>query len=285
MAIASELLLMFLKAQATASCAILLVLALRLSVRRLFGAEIGYNLWFLVPAAGVAGLFPSLPEVSAELHAPAGAARLIATIRAPALHHADLIGQIWLAGALVLGSLFVFGQWRFERSARAGQAGPAATGFWPRMVVPDGYASRFTREERELIRAHERVHMERRDPTSNLLIAFLQAISWFNPLAHLAATLARMDQELSVDAKVMACHPKGRRRYAETLLKAHASGLNSPLACALALGGRHPLEVRLAMLGMGKVSVQRDGLGMLLVGMLAVLVVSAVLMLAPGLKG
>jgi beta-lactamase regulating signal transducer with metallopeptidase domain len=126
--------------------------------------------------------------------------------------------------------------------------------------------------------------MERRDPTSNLMIAFLQVISWFNPLAHLAATLARMDQELSIDAKVMALHPKGRRRYAETLLKAHAHGLNSPLACALALGGRHPLEVRLAMLGMGKVSVQRDGAGMLLVGALAVAVVSAVLILAPGLR-
>ena len=283
---ASELLLMFLKAQATASFALLLVLALRLSVRRLFGAEIAYSLWFLVPSAGLAGLFPSLPEISDELHAKgAPAAHLLAALRAPALQHAELIGQIWLAGALVLGSLFVLGQWRFDRSARAGQAGPAATGFWPRMIVPAGYASRFTAEERELIRAHERVHMDRRDPTSNLLIAFLQAISWFNPLAHLAATLARMDQELSVDAKVMMSHPKGRRRYAETLLKAHASGLNSPLACALALGGRHPLEVRLANLGMRKVSVQRDGIGMLLVGVLALLVISAVLILAPGLRG
>lgn len=283
---ASELLLMFLKAQATASFALLLVLALRLSIRRLFGAEIAYSLWFLVPSAGLAGLFPSLPEISDELHAKgAPAAHLLAALRAPTLQHAELIGGVWLAGAMLLGALFVFGQWRFDRSARAGQAGPAATGFWPRMIVPAGYASRFTAEERELIRAHERVHMDRRDPTSNLLIAFLQVISWFNPLAHLAATLARMDQELSVDAKVMMSHPKGRRRYAETLLKAHANGLNSPLACALALGGRHPLEVRLANLGMRKVSVQRDGLGMLLVGVLALLVISAVMILAPGLRG
>jgi beta-lactamase regulating signal transducer with metallopeptidase domain len=288
MAIVSELLLMFLKAQAMASCAILLVLALRLPVRRLFGAEIGYSLWSLVPAAGVAGLFPSLPEVSAELRLsspPHGVINTLAALRAPALQHSDLIWLGWLAGAMALGGFFVFGQWRFEQSARAGLAGPAAAGFWPRMIVPAGYASRFTLEERELIRAHERIHMERRDPTANLLIAFLQAVSWFNPLAHLAATLARMDQELSVDATVMAAHPRGRRRYAETLLKAHAHGLNSPLACALALGGRHPLEVRLAMLGMGRVSVQRDGLGMLLVGILVVFVVSAVLILAPGLKG
>src|SRR6185437_3560467 len=115
------LVLMFLKAQVAASCAILLVVALRLPVRRLFGAEIGYNLWFLVPVAALA-------------------------------------------------SLFVVGQCRFDRSARAGRAGPAATGFWPRMIVPVEYARRFTLEERALIRAHERTHMDRRDPTSNLMI-------------------------------------------------------------------------------------------------------------------
>jgi beta-lactamase regulating signal transducer with metallopeptidase domain len=279
-------LLMFLKAQAVASCAIFLILVLRLPVRRLFGAEIGYHLWLIAPAAGLASLFPSLAEFNDGLkHPPAGLLDFISAARIPTLRHANEIGLIWLAGALLLAALFALGQWRFERSARAGKAGPAATGFWPRMVVPDGYASRFTPEERALIRAHERTHMDRRDPTSNLMIAFLQAISWFNPLAHLAATLARMDQELSVDAKVMGQHPKGRRRYAETLLKAHAHGLNSPLACALALGGRHPLEVRLAMLGVRRVSVQRDGVGMLLLGILGLAVVSAVLLLAPGLTG
>lgn len=280
------LLLMFLKAQAVASCAILLILVLRLPVRRLFGAEIGYHLWLLAPAAGLASLFPSLAELGSGLKTPPdGLSKVITVIRTPAMDHAHPIALVWLAGVLLLAALFALGQWRFERAARAGRAGPAATGFWPRMVVPAQYASRFTLEERTLIRAHERAHMDRRDPTSNLLIAFLQVISWFNPLAHLAAALARMDQELSIDAKVMAEHPKGRRRYAETLLKAHSHGLNSPLACALALGGRHPLEVRLAMLGMRKVSVRRDGAGMLLVGLLGVAVVFAVMMLAPGLTG
>ncbi|MEI9891077.1 MAG: M56 family metallopeptidase [Caulobacteraceae bacterium] len=195
----------------------------------MFGAEIGYHLWRLAPAAGLAGLFPSLTELGDGLkRAPSGIFNVITSFRGPALQYADLAALAWLAGALLLGGLFAFGQWRFERGAKAGRAGPAATGFWPRMVVPAGYAARFTLEERALIRAHERAHMDRRDPTSNLLIAFLQVISWFNPLAHLAAALARMDQELSIDAKVISNHPKGRRRYAETLLKAHAHGLNSP---------------------------------------------------------
>jgi beta-lactamase regulating signal transducer with metallopeptidase domain len=215
--------------------------------------------------------------------APGGIASALSLVRTPVLDHARLAAFVWTIGVLALGAMFALGQWRFDRSAKAGKAGPAATGFWPRMIVPSEYAVRFTFEERALIRAHERAHMDRRDPTSNLLIAFLQVISWFNPLVHLAATLARMDQELSVDAKVMAMHPKGRRRYAETLMKAHSRGLNSPLACALALSGRHPLEVRLAMLGMRKISVQRDGFGVVLIGALAMGIVLALWVLAPAL--
>lgn len=281
---ATELLvLMFLKAQAAASGAILLVVALRLPARRLFGAELGYLLWILVPVAALASLFPSLPEFRVGLVKGSGLKLFLSIVRAPAIEHAPLAATVWAAGVLAMGSFFALGQWRFDRKARAGLAGPAATGFWPRMIVPAGYAERFDIEERRLIRAHERAHIDRRDPTSNLLIAFLQTISWFNPLAHLAATLARMDQELSVDAQVMAMHPKGRRRYAETLLKAHARGLNSPLACALALGARHPLEVRLAMLGMRKISVQRDGLGVILIGALGMAICVAMWVLAPAL--
>jgi beta-lactamase regulating signal transducer with metallopeptidase domain len=282
---ATELLvLMFLRAQAAASGAILLTLALRLPVRRAFGAELGYYLWLLVPVAGLAALFPGLPEFRDQLRpSPSGIVTALSLVRTPVVDHARLVALVWAAGALAACGVFALSQWRFDHAAKAGKAGPAATGFWPRMVVPSEYAVRFTLEERALIRAHERAHMDRRDPTSNLMIAFIQAVSWFNPLAHLAANLARMDQELSVDAKVMALHPKGRRRYAETLLKAHSRGLSSPLACALALGARHPLEVRLAMLGMRKISVQRDGLGVVVIGALAMGIVLTLWVLAPAL--
>jgi beta-lactamase regulating signal transducer with metallopeptidase domain len=274
---------MFLKVQVAVSCAIVLTVALRLPVRRLFGAEIGYSLWLLAPVAGIAALFPSIAEFINRLQeSPASLARILIDLRAPVLEHARLALLVWAGGAVVLAGLFALGQWRFERTARAGKAGPAATGFWPTMVVPSDYAARYTLEERRLIRAHERAHMDRRDPTSNLTVAFLQAICWFNPLVHLAASLVRMDQELSIDAKVMALYPKGRRRYAETLLKAHARGLNSPLACALALGARHPLEVRLAMLGMRRISVKRDIAGYMVIGGLG-LAIFIVMLLGPTL--
>ena len=272
--------LIFLKAQAAASGAILLVMLLRLPARRLIGAELAYRLWILAPAAALVSLFPSLPEFRRGLGAPSGIGLTFSAARIPILHD-GVLPLIWTVGFVAMGLGFALLQRRFHRQARDGVAGPAATGFWPRMVVPSDYAERFTAEERALIRSHERQHMERRDPTTNLLIAFCQAVGWFNPLVHLAAGLARMDQELSIDAKVIAQHPKGRRQYAETLLKAQAHGLNSPLACALALGGKHPLEVRLAMLGVRPISVRRDLFGVTGIGLIAVALAVALWTLAP----
>jgi beta-lactamase regulating signal transducer with metallopeptidase domain len=278
------LLLMFLKAQAAASGAILLVLALRLPARRLIGAELAYRLWILAPAAALVSLFPTLPQFLEDVNRMrSGVETAVFNLRASPLHYANapILAVVWAIGFVAMGLGFVAIQARFNRQARAGEAGPAATGFWPRMIVPADYADRFTAEERALIRSHERQHMERRDPTTNLLIAFCQAVGWFNPLVHLAASLARMDQELSIDAKVIAQHPRGRRQYAETLLKAQAHGLNSPLACALALGGKHPLEVRLAMLGVRPISVRRDLLGVTGIGLIAVCLAVALWTLAP----
>src|SRR5690348_15928845 len=125
------LVLMFRKAQAAASAAIVLILVLRLPVRRLFGAELGYVLWTLVPVAAGASLFPSLPAFRPELGEPT--TLVLNVIRAPALGHATLAALVWGAGVLAMGAVFALGQWRFDRNAKAGRAGPAATGFWPRM--------------------------------------------------------------------------------------------------------------------------------------------------------
>src|SRR5437868_4280451 len=77
-------------------------------------------------------------------------------------------------------------QARFLRSVRRGEAGPALVGvLFPRLVVPRDYESRFTAGERRLIRAHERRHIERRDPRVNAVMALVQAVCWFNPAIHL----------------------------------------------------------------------------------------------------
>jgi beta-lactamase regulating signal transducer with metallopeptidase domain len=276
------LVLMFLKAQAAASGAILLTLLLRYPARRLIGAELSYRLWAIVPAAAMASLFPTLPQFLQRLSfAPSGLESAHPMLWMPAVHHAGLLALIWTTGALGLAALFGLAELRFQRKVRAGLAGPAITGAWPRMVVPADYRVRFTEAERVLIREHEREHMARSHPKANLAIAILQVISWFNPLAHLAAACARMDQELACDAAVIARHPRRRRDYAQTLLKAHAADTGSPFACALAAGRRHPLEVRVAMLATPRISVRRDVLGFFAVGALAVALAVALWGLAP----
>jgi beta-lactamase regulating signal transducer with metallopeptidase domain len=276
------LVLMFLKAQAAAGGAILLALALRYPARRLIGAELSYRLWAIVPAAAFASLFPTLPLFLRPVDIQGGVLMGSSpALWAPVIHHAGALSLLWLAGALIPAALFLLAELRFQRRVRTGTAGPAITGAWPRMVVPSDYRIRFTEAERVLIREHEREHMARHHPTANLIVAVLQAVSWFNPLAHIAAACVRMDQELACDAAVIARHPRRRRDYAQTLLKAHAIDTGSPFACALAAGRRHPLEVRVAMLAKPRISVRRDLIGVFAVGALAVTLAFALWSLAP----
>ncbi|HWA62458.1 MAG TPA: M56 family metallopeptidase, partial [Caulobacteraceae bacterium] len=176
---ATELLFgMFLRAELAGSLAVLLVLALRLPARRFLGAELAYGLWLLVPATALVSLFPAMPEYFHLVTYPNGVLRSGRFVDwSPVVAHAGRLAPVWAMGAAAMVLALAAAQWRFQASVRARRAGPAATGFWPRMVTPDGYADRFTLEERALIRAHERAHMDRRDPTTNLLIAMLQAAS------------------------------------------------------------------------------------------------------------
>jgi len=237
-----------LKAQVAASAAVALVFALRGAARRLAGAEMAYILWMLAPLAAVASLFPTCadvfqmqPRFRVIFHDAAtegfwrGAAPMILTV--------------WLSGAALYIAVLSAGEQRFRGMARRGEAGPAVVGVgWMRLVTPHGYAARFTAEERELVRRHERAHILRNDPLANLLILAIQVLSWFNPLIHCAAGAARLDQELACDEAVLREGRSCRKAYAATLLKAHLTGRVSPLSCAFAPWARHPLELRLEML-------------------------------------
>jgi beta-lactamase regulating signal transducer with metallopeptidase domain len=150
------------------------------------------------------------------------------------------------------------------------------------MVVPSDYEARFTKPERDLIRAHERTHIDSRHPRDNRYIAVHLVLGWFNPLIHLAARCARLDQELACDAMVVATRSKQKRLYAETLLKsARVAGPWSALACALTEGGRHPLEVRLGALARKSVTWRQFMMGAAVVAALAVASAVSVWTLAP----
>jgi beta-lactamase regulating signal transducer with metallopeptidase domain len=266
---ATDVLVALIHLNLAAAGAVLAVLAIRPLVRRNFGPEMAYRLWVCVPIAAGAALFPAAaatrivppgdgphfdPVYQASqglMHAPAGA----------------LLG-LWLAGAVLGGLVIAIGQLRFLDMARRGLAGPAVAGVVaPRIVMPADADARFSTEERALIRAHERTHIERGDPRTNGLIALAQCLFWLNPLIHLAAREARLDQELACDALVLAHRPGQKRRYAETLLKTQLGAIAAPLGCHwLAGASAHPLEQRIAALRLPTPDFQRQDIGAFVMG-------------------
>ena len=259
------------KSQAAGGLAILLILALRRPARRWVGPELSYALWAIAPMAALAGLFPTLSQ-------------FLRVGPMPLAHWpwAALVLQIWLAGVLVAAAAVILAEVLFRRAASRGLVGPAVMGVtWPRIVAPADYAVRFDPTERGLIERHERMHIARRDPRANLLIAAMRVLSWFNPLAHLAAACARLDQELACDAAVMETFPACRRQYAATLLKAHLAVLRSPVACAWRAAGRHPLELRLAMLSRPSLTIAQYLRGAGLVGLVGAAAIAGMWIIAP----
>jgi beta-lactamase regulating signal transducer with metallopeptidase domain len=192
---------------------------------------------------------------------------------------------IWATGALFCLGLMAGSELRFRRLASRGLAGPAVMGLgWHRLVTPSDFRSRFSATERSFILRHERAHIARRDPQANLLFALLQAASWFNPLAHVAAAVARLDQELACDEAVVRDRPDLRRGYAQTLLKAQLSAARSPFVCAFTGvfgAGRHPLELRLRMLARPQPGLARYLMGLAVVGTMTLLMAAAVWAASP----
>jgi beta-lactamase regulating signal transducer with metallopeptidase domain len=223
---------------------ILIVAFARLPVRHLLGPAAAYQLWFLPPIVALPTLFlVTVPhETSSE---PAVTTASITANLAAGLPQTTLLVPLWALGAIVMAVLFAAAQARFMAEVRAGRGGPAVVGLIaPRVILPadDGH---YTAQERELIRAHEREHVARKDPRGAAFVALFQCLCWFNPFAHLAAHLLRLDQELACDAAVVMRRPGSRGLYARTLLKTQLAGAPLPFGCHW---GQHPLEVRIAAL-------------------------------------
>jgi beta-lactamase regulating signal transducer with metallopeptidase domain len=276
----STFLLFLVKVNLAMGAAIVLVFLLRRPLRAQFGAPIAYALWFLVPIAGIASLFP--PRVAAPVPGSVPAPVLpvpVAFVSAGGhtVHSAvrvteQLIGQSalvlaippsasayampdtvlllfvsWALGALLMASYLALLQLRFYDAVRRREAGPAVLGFLrPSIVTPDGFQERFTPREQAAILAHEHVHLVRQDARINGLAALLQCLCWFNPLIHLAARWMRIDQELACDATAVA-GKISRRDYAQALLKSQMMIAPLPLGCNWP-GSQHPLIERIALL-------------------------------------
>lgn len=267
--VAELLALTLLRTQAAAAAAVLLVLLVRGPTRRLFGARLAYRLWALVPVAAIATVFPSLSETLGSGQPPA----LMGEERA-----VTLLGA-WLAGGVALATMILLQERAFRARAEAGRAGPAVMGvFWPRVVLPADFSTRFDEQARKMVDLHERAHINRGDPVANLVIAAVQVLGWCNPFIHLGAVCARLDQEMACDATVLSLRPNLRRAYAQALVEAHSRRTGSPLACFFAA---HPLLLRVKLLARPEPSYRRQTAGAAAIGLLAVVTALGVWTVTP----
>ncbi len=256
--------------------ALALVLALRGTWRRAFGAGRAMPLWLLVPAAMFAVALPARVVVvaSESTLAPLSVAPM-ATIAqvSPSMIEPALLA-LWLTGVMFAALAFFRAQRGFLRElgelrrlrgklylASGAGTSPVALGLLrSRIVLPADFRSRYSRVERALILRHEHSHLRRGDIFIGAIATALRIVFWFNPLVHLAATRLRQDQELAADADVLRAHPTARRRYATALLNAQLAVPGLPVGCLWQ--SSHPIKERIMSIARPQPSSRRQRLGM-----------------------
>lgn len=95
----------------------------------------------------------------------------------------------------------------------------------PALVVPADFETRFTVSEQDFALRHELIHLKRGDLYWALLAVVLRVLHWPNPLIHLAYHQFRLDQELAVDAEILAHDGADRHTYGRALVKTAAGGI------------------------------------------------------------
>ncbi len=247
------------------SASILVVLLVRTTLRKAFGASVAYLAWATVPLAAITPLMPhaAMQALPRAVVLPVQAVNVaLQTASHPYTESASIAVAIWGLGALCVFLAFFVQHRRFlaslgtmemrhgvarPTSPNVSKLGPLVFGLWrPVVVLPLDFRQRYTARERSLILAHERSHLLRRDPVANVICAALQCIFWFNPLTHFAAHTFRFDQELGCDDLVMRRYPGMRRTYADAILKTQIASRRTPLACQWQFN--HPLKVRIMQL-------------------------------------
>lgn len=267
----------------SASAAIVLVLLVRRSVRRLAGADAAYQSWLVVLVAMAAAALPALREAPVAMLAVApsiSTSTLVAQAAPAGTAWLELALLAWAAGAMATAAVLLAGQRHYVHSlgtltrrgdlfvAANAHGGPALLGLWrPVIVVPSDFTARYSPAEQALIIAHEKLHAERRDPAANALLALLQCAFWFNPLIHIAAARVRFDQELACDAAVLARTKGQRQAYAAAMLKTQATGAAALATCHWQ--SSHPLKERIMHLKQTSISTPRRHAGRVIVAMLA----------------
>jgi len=266
--------------------ALVLVFVLRAPARRAGGAFLAYVLWAIVPLALAVSLLPpprvviTAESASLSLGLPSSTTPAAFAAAATPLSAAWWLLP-WALGVGVCFALLAWQQRRFVRSmgalrpldaqawlAERGDGCPAVVGLLPpRLVLPHDFTERYSAQERELILAHERVHLARGDAYANAAAALLRCVFWFHPLMHLAVARFRQDQELACDAVVLRHFPRARRAYADAMLKTQLADLGLPVGCHWQ--SSQPLRERILMLKNPLPGLARRAVGVAVIAALA----------------
>lgn len=91
--------------------------------------------------------------------------------------------------------------------------------FRPRLVLPHGLISELSHDELRMVFLHELAHLSRRDLALNWLLAAVEVIHWFNPLAWVVTRQLRVEREEDCDARALESQPEAGRVYGEVILK------------------------------------------------------------------
>lgn len=191
----------------------------------------------------------------------------------------ELWTTLWALGAIIAAARLAYG-WRQTRRWAAGKADPRLTQIYhslptrlrggvalrltddletptlagvlhPRIWLPRAAAQRLSPEQLRHVLLHELGHARRRDLLAQWMMELACCVHWFNPLAWIAARLARADRELACDAWVLAQTATNADRYGETLIHVVQSlrGPAVPAAAVTMAAGHRNLRLRVREIG------------------------------------
>ncbi|MDE0358479.1 MAG: hypothetical protein OXN92_12220 [Gammaproteobacteria bacterium] len=126
----------------------------------------------------------------------------------------------------------------------AGATTPMTGGLWRPVILLPSSAETWAPDRREVVLAHELVHVRRHDALRHLLGRVAAACYWFHPLGWLASRLSAVASERSCDEEVLALGTRPSE-YARHLFSLASETVGRPAAMALGMVQRSQLEDRI----------------------------------------
>ena len=226
----------------------LVLLLTRRYLSSFYSPQMGYATWLLLPASLIVP-FIEMPNWFAIVSEGQSVQRYLAVYTAqPSSTGVELpLLTIWLAGVLSLLGFWSFQHLTLIKSKPNWQLvtndllhhvvlansalkvyrtqqnySPALVGIVkPKLLIPKHFEQLYSKEQQQLILEHELCHFNRNDMVWNTIGLLIVALMWFHPLAWLAYSRFRRDQEISCDQTVLARkHTTCRINYSKALLVA-----------------------------------------------------------------